>query len=53
MEVILASSLDSIGGIAQFVIGLAIAGGVIFIIVKYKDKGIISGWLKRQSGDRD
>ena len=53
MEVILVSSLDSFGGWAQLIIGLAIAGGVIYIIRRYKDKGIISAFIKKQTGDKD
>ena len=53
MEVILASSLDSFAGWAQLIIGLLIAAGVILIIIKYKDKGIISGYLKNKTGDKD
>lgn len=53
MEVILASSLDSGWGWVQLIIGLAIAGGVIYIIRRYKDKGIISAFIKDKTGDKD
>ena len=53
MEVILASSLDSVGGVVWFILGLAIIAGVIFVIRKYKDKGVIGGWIKKQTGDND
>lgn len=36
--ILLVSSLDSVGGVLQLIIGLAIAGGVIYYIVKNKDK---------------